>query len=167
MNIRLATKNDVRGIMEIYNSSILHTTSVYSEEPYSYEMMFEWFKEKVHRDFPILVADDNGSIAGFATFGTFRNWPGFRFTVEHSLHIHIDFRRMGIAKKLLEELCSIAANKGYHAIVGGIDAQNIPSIELHKQLGFEEVAHFKEVGFKFDKWLDLKFLQKILLQNLK
>ena len=162
MEIRLANSSDVQAIRAIYNHSIEHTTSVYSYEGFSEERMERWYLDKLELDLPVLVACEDGVITGYATYGPFRNWPAYKFTVEHSIHIHIDHRRKGLARKLLMELITVARENGMHALIGGIDADNDGSIKLHEAFGFEVVGHLPQVGFKFDRWLDLKFLQIIL-----
>lgn len=159
MEIRSATDRDLKGILEIYNHSILNTTSVYSYEPWTYEMMEEWFNTKVKVGYPVLVSVENLDVCGFASFGSFRNWPAYENSVEHSVHIHPHFRRKGIASKLISLLIEDAKSKGKHVFIGGVDSKNEGSILLHQKLGFEKVAHFKQVGHKFNEWLDLLFFQ--------
>jgi phosphinothricin acetyltransferase len=161
-SIRKATEKDLEAILEIYNHSIIHTTSVYSYKPYSIAMLKKWFDEKAENNYPVFVAETDNKVVGFAVYGSFRNWPAYKYSVEHSVHVHPDYRRRGIAKKLMQEIINFANKNKVHTIIAGIDASNTASIQLHKQLGFEEVAHFKEVGYKFGKWLDLKFFQLIL-----
>jgi len=160
--IRKATEKDLEAILEIYNHSIIHTTSIYSYKPHTIAMRKKWFDEKVENNCPVFVAEINNKVAGFAAYGSFRTWPAYKYSVEHSVHVHPDYRRLGIAKKLMQEIINSANEHEVHTIIAGIDALNTASIQLHKQFGFEEVAHFKEVGYKFRKWLHLKFFQLIL-----
>ena len=160
--IRAASEEDLSAILEIYNDAIVNTTSVYHYKPHTLEMRLEWFRDKMKGNFPVIVTEIGGRIAGFATFGPFRPWPAYKYTIEHSVYVHQNFRRQGIASSLLKELIRLAEQHNVHAIVAGIDADNAGSIALHQQLGFSEIGHFKEVGYKFGKWLDLKFLQLIL-----
>jgi phosphinothricin acetyltransferase len=149
-------------MLEIYNDLILHTTAVYSYDPHTIEMRTEWFKSKQQQGFPVFVAEENNLILGFATFGPFRSWPGYRHTVENSVYVAATSRGKGIGKQLLAKLIEAAKRLEMHVIIAGIDADNITSIELHRQFGFFEVAHLKEVGYKFGRWLDLKFMQLVL-----
>ena len=110
----------------------------------------------------MLVAADDTGVIGFASFGDFRAWPGYRFTVEHSVHVRADRRSRGVGTALLTPLLARAAALGKHVMIAGIDADNTGSIRLHERLGFVEVAHFRQVGFKFGRWLDLVFLQRYL-----
>ena len=103
-----------------------------------------------------------GTIAGFATYGHFRVWPCYRFTVEHSVYVHAGMRGQGISKLLLAEIISLAKAAGMHALIAGVDSENTVSLQLHLKSGFEQVARFKQVGFKFNRWLDLIFLEKLL-----
>ena len=160
--IRLATEDDLEEILTIYNDIILTTTAVYDYEPHTIEMRKAWFNTKKEQGFPVFVAEEDGRIAGLSSIGPFRNWAGYKYTVENSVYVDAAQRGKGIGKLLMPPIIAAAKGLGMHAIVSGIDASNDASIRLHKSFGFEEVAHFKEVGFKFGRWLDLKFLQLIV-----
>jgi L-amino acid N-acyltransferase len=162
VNIRSATLDDLQGILDIYNHAILNTTSVYSEHPHTYEMRLTWYNDRISSGFPVFVAEAAGQVVGFSTFGHFRVWPCYRYTVEHSVYVHIDHRGKGISKLLLQPLINRAREMNLHAMIAGIDGENDVSYQLHRSFGFVEVAHFKEVGFKFGRWLDLKFMELIL-----
>ncbi len=148
--------------MDIYNEVILNTTAVYNYDLHTIEMRTEWFETKQQQGFPVFVAEENQVIVGFSSIGPFRAWQAYKYTVENSVYVKSDCRGKGIGKLLMPPLIDAAKRLGLHAIVSGIDATNEASIALHKQFGFEEVAHFKEVGYKFDRWLDLKFLELIV-----
>ena len=105
--IRNATVSDLPGILEIYNHAIIHTTSVYSEQPHTYEMRLAWYNERIGSGFPVFVADCNGQVVGFATYGHFRVWPCYRYTVEHSVYVHMDHRGKGMRKLLLQPLIAV------------------------------------------------------------
>ena len=163
IEVRSATKDDLLQILAIYNEVILNTTAVYSYAPHTLEMREAWFKERTENKFPVLVAvTEENKVTGFCTYGHFRAWPAYKFTVESSVHIHTDFRGKGIAKQLMQVLIELAKTNGIHAMMAGIDADNRGSILLHKKLGFEIVGTLKEVGFKFDRWLDLTFMELIV-----
>jgi len=157
-----ATPDDLPEILDIYNDVILTTTAVYSEKPHTLEMRQAWFNERKQSGFPVIAAVQDGKIAGFATYGHFRVWPCYRFTVEHSVYVHRDSREQGISKLLLSEVIDHARKAGMHAMIAGVDSENDVSLKLHLQFGFEQVARFKEVGFKFNRWLDLIFLELML-----
>jgi len=159
MIIRDATENDIPGILEIYNHVILNTTSVYSEEPHTLDMRLSWYRDRIANGFPVFVADEDGRVAGFSSFGHFRVWPCYRYTVENSVYVHPDHRGKGLSKLLIQPLIDRAREMGMHTMIAGIDADNVVSYRLHQSFGFVEVAHFREVGFKFGRWLDLKFME--------
>lgn len=160
--LRNARPDDLPAMLEIYNEVILNTTSVYSEKPHTLEMRQAWYKDRMESGFPIFVAEVDGKIAGFSSFGHFRVWPCYRYTVEHSVYVDVKYRGMGVSKLLLQLVIDRAREMGLHAMIAGIDSLNTISYDLHLKFGFTEVAHFKEVGFKFGKWLDLKFMELIL-----
>jgi len=163
VTLRPATEADLPAILDIYNDVILTTTAVYSEQPHTLQMREAWYRERRAARFPVIVAEaGDGSIAGFGTYGHFRAWPCYRFTVEHSVYVHAGMRGQGISKVLLTEIIGHAKTAGMHALIAGVDSENSVSLQLHLKFGFEQVARFKEVGFKFNRWLDLIFLEKIL-----
>jgi L-amino acid N-acyltransferase len=162
ITLRDATPDDLPEILGIYNDVILTTTSVYSEKPHTLEMRQAWFNERKQSGFPVIVAVNDDKIVGFATYGHFRVWPCYRYTVEHSVYVRRDSRGHGISKLLLNEVIDHARKAGKHAMIAGVDSENDVSLKLHLQFGFEQVARFKEVGFKFNRWLDLIFLELIL-----
>ena len=159
--LRDALADDLPAILEIYNHAILHTTSVYQYQPQTLEMRRVWFEEKQSKNLPVLVACIENRVVGFASYGPFRAWPAYKYTAEHMVYVHPDFRRLGIARKLMEEIISLAQKNQLHVLIAGVDSDNDISIQLHKSLGFTEVARFNQVGYKFGKWLDLVFMQRI------
>lgn len=162
MLIRPAVESDVPVILNIYNDIVATSTAIYNDLPVTFEDRLAWFRSRTHSGYPILIAEVEGKVAGYASFGDFRSWPGYRFSVEHTVHIDHTHHGKGIGKQLILALIPIAQSLGKHSMVGGVDAENTVSIHLHESLGFERVAHFREIGYKFDRWLDLLFFQKIL-----
>ena len=156
-----ARDDDVAAILAIYNEVIAHSTAVYSELPVTLEDRLSWCRARRAQGYPILVARAP-DVVGYATFGDFRTWPGYRFTVEHSVHVRADRRGQGIGAQLVAALIPRAQALGKHVIVGGIDADNAASIRMHERLGFERTAHMRQVGWKFGRWLDLVFMQRLL-----
>lgn len=162
ITIRHATEDDLPAILEIYNDVILHTTAVYDYEPHTLEMRRQWFITKKEQGFPVFVAADDEKIVGLSSIGPFRAWAAYKYSVENSVYVSADSRGRGIGKLLIPPLIVVARELGLHTIIAGIDAANGASLKLHEHFGFKEVAHFREVGYKFDRWLDLKFLQLVL-----
>ena len=162
VSIRPAVENDLPSILAIYNDVIVHTTAVYDYEPHTLEMRTAWFTAKQEQGFPVFVAEENGIIAGLSTIGPFRAWAAYKYSVENSIYVAAEARGRGIGKLLMPPIIKAARELGMHTIIAGIDAGNEASIQLHRHFGFEEVAHFKQVGWKFDRWLDLKFFQLIV-----
>lgn len=160
--IRHANAPDLPAILDIYNHAILNTTAVYQEEVHTLAMREQWFTNKLKIGHPVFVAEADGQVMGFSTYGPFRNWLGYRFTVELSVYVQVDSRGMGVGRSLVQAIITNARNKGMHALIAGIDSSSEGSLHLHRSLGFTEVAHFKQVGYKFGQWLDLKFLELIL-----
>jgi len=157
--IRVAVRQDLPEILTIYNEVIRNSTAVYSEVEFTPARGESWFDTKAEQGFPFLVACDAGGVAGFGTFGDFRPWPCYQYSVEHSVHVRSDRRSQGIGRALVVELIGRARAAKKHVMIAGIDADNTVSIGLHESLGFRQVGHFHEVGFKFGRWLDLKFLE--------
>ena len=157
-----AAAADFEQVLAIYNEVIRNTTAVYAEEEYDPVQGRVWFDAKLSSGFPFIVARDDRGVAGFASFGAFRAWACYRHSVEHSVHVRADRRGQGLGRALVLDLKSRAAALGKHVMIAGIDADNVASIRMHESLGFERVAHLREVGFKFGRWLDLEFLQCFL-----
>jgi phosphinothricin acetyltransferase len=160
--IRSATEKDLPALLDIYNHVILHTTAVYSYQPHTMEARREWYASKAKDGYPVFVAEEDGRVVGFSSYGPFRAWPAYKYTIENSVYVAEDQRGRGIGKLLIQPLIDAARHQGYHVIIASIDASNESSLRLHRSLGFEEVAHFRQVGYKFGRWLDLKFLELIL-----
>jgi L-amino acid N-acyltransferase YncA len=163
MLVRPATPDDLTGILAIYNEVIRTSTAVYALDPVSLDERRAWFEGRQAQGCPVLVALDGGAVLGFASFGDWRGaWPGYRYTVEHSVHVRADRRGEGVGRTLVGALLPLALAMGKHVMIGGIDADNVASLRFHERLGFAAVARFREVGHKFGRWLDLVFVQRIL-----
>jgi phosphinothricin acetyltransferase len=161
MQIRDATEDDLPGILAIYNRIIATSNAVYTETPTTLEDRRGWFAARRADNFPVLVADDAG-IIGFASFGWFRPWPGYALTVEHSVYVHEAAHGRGVGTALVERLIAKAQSRGMHVMIGGVDAANVASIGMHRKLGFTEAGTLREVARKFDIWLDLILMQRML-----
>jgi L-amino acid N-acyltransferase len=163
--IRDATELDLRAITDIYNASIPTRTVIWSETLETYEQRADWFARQRRAGFPVLVAQESDAVVGFTSYEPFRGegkWPGYRGTVEHSIHVHEGHWGRGIGRALLDELMERAQAGGLHVMVGAIDADNADSLRFHERLGFIEVARMPEVGQKFGRWLTLVLMQRIL-----
>jgi L-amino acid N-acyltransferase len=160
--IRDATEADLPDILEITNEAIANTVAVWTLVPTTLAARRDWFNDRRARGFPVLVAQAGGSVIGFASFGDFRPWEGYLHSVEHSLYVRPEAQGRGAGKALLAALIERATAMGKHVMIGGIEAGNAVSIGLHRRAGFEEAGTLREVGRKFDRWLDLLFMQKIL-----
>ncbi len=162
IEVRDASADDLPAMLAIYNDVIATTTAVYREDPATLDDRVVWWQDRVAHGYPVLVADDGREVLGFASFGDFRAWPGYRFTVEHSVHVRSDGRGRGVGHVLMTALLARARALGKHVMIAGVDADNAGSIRFHERLGFERAGHLREVGFKFGRRLDLVFLQRIL-----
>jgi phosphinothricin acetyltransferase len=160
--IAASSRAQLPEILAIYNEVIRNTTAVYSDQEVTLEDRGRWFDAKGAAGFPVLVAADSSGVVGFGTFGEFRAWPCYRESVEHSVHVRADCRRRGVGRALVQALIDAAGAMQKHVMIAGIDAENVNSISLHESLGFEVVGHFHEVGRKFGRWLDLKFMQRFI-----
>lgn len=157
--IRHIQEKDLQEILDIYNDAILNTTAVYTYEPQTLENRQQWYQQKMNDGYPILVFEQDNRVAGFATFGPFRAWPAYKYSIEHSIYVSKDFRKKGIATSLMKELIAIADEREYRTLIAGIDATNEKSIAMHKNFGFVHSGTIKRAGFKFNRWLDLAFYQ--------
>ena len=160
--IRDAAADNFVAITTIYNDVLLNSTAIYRDEPATVAERIEFWQSRLRQGYPTLVACTPQSILGFASFGDFRPWPGYRFTIEHTVHVDAASRGQGIGSRLVKALIFRAAALHKHVIIGGIDAENLASMRFHQRLGFERVATFKQVGYKFGRFLDLAFVQLLI-----
>jgi len=159
MRIRDATKSDVPAILGIYNDVVTNTTAIYDERPSTLEERQAWFEAR-SKNFPVLVGELNGEVVGFSTFGEWRSRWGYRFTVEHSVHVRADCRGKGFGRQLIEVLFPRAAAMNVHMMIAHIDSAAAASLRLHEKLGFENVGTFREVGKMRGGWLSVVAMQK-------
>ena len=150
-------------ILDILNDAIVNSTALYDYRPRTPESMAAWFAAKRAGHFPVVGAvDSHGKLMGFASYGTFRAWPAYKYSVEHSIYIHREHRGKGLGIALMKQLIDTAVAQDYHVMIGGIDVTNAASIALHEKLGFVHAGTIRQAGFKFGRWLDLAFYQRIL-----
>jgi phosphinothricin acetyltransferase len=165
VQVRDATAADVAAINHIYNATAVTTTVAWAEEPEALAARRQWFGHQQAAGNPVLVATDDGAVIGYASYADFRDttkWPGYRFTVEHSVHVAESHHRAGVGRALMEALVARATARGKHVMIGAIAADNASSIRFHEQVGFSEVGRLPEVGFKFGRWLDLVLVRRSL-----
>jgi L-amino acid N-acyltransferase YncA len=160
--VRDAVETDLPGILEIYNVAVLNDTSIWNDDIADLENRRGWWQERTSAGFPVYVADLDGVVTGYGTFGEFRHNQGYRFTVEHSIYVAVPEQRRGIGSVLLTRLIAEARRMNKHVMVGGISSENEASIALHQRFGFVETGRMPQVGFKFGRWLDLVLMQKLL-----
>lgn len=161
VSIRLAAEHDLEVINAIYNHYVANSTSTYQEQPDTLEARQQWLAHHGVRH-PVIVAELDDEVVGWGSLSPFHSRSAFRKTVESSVYVHHEFHRRGIGAALLSDLIDRARSAGHHTIIAAIDSQQAPSLALHERFGFTRVAHMKEVGFKFGKWLDVIDLQLML-----
>ncbi|MFF0490645.1 GNAT family N-acetyltransferase [Nocardia sp. NPDC004068] len=163
MIIRDAREGDLGGIVAIHNAAVADTTAIWDEEPVDVEERGEWWRGRVGAGYPVLVAEVEGVVAGYASYSQWRPKVGFRFSVENSVYVGADFQGRGVGAALLGGLIERARGSGsVHAIVAAIESGNATSIRLHERFGFRIVGELPEVGWKFGRFLDLTFMQLTL-----
>lgn len=150
-------------ILDIFNHAITTSTALYDYQPRPPESMAPWFEAKRRGGFPVIgIEDASGQLLAFGSYGAFRAFPAYKYTVEHSVYVHPDHRGKGLGREVMRALIAAARENNLHAMVGAIDAANAGSIALHEGLGFRLVGTLPQVGFKFGRWLDLAFYQLLL-----
>ena len=159
MEIHDAVLDDLEQITAIYNEVLTNSTAIYNDRPSTLEERIEWWRGRIAQGFPVLVAGDGRQVAGYASFGDFRAWPGYRLTVEGSIHIRAGLRGQGTGTALLNSIVERARALGKHVMIAGVDSENAASLTFLERYGFEPAGHLREVGYKFDRYLDLVFLQ--------
>jgi L-amino acid N-acyltransferase len=159
MRIRMAEEKDLPAVTDIYNEVLRTSTAIYRDEETTLEERVQWWQNQRQKGYPLLVAEEDDEVLGFASYGDFRPWPGYRFTVEGSIHLRPDARRHGTGTLLLQDLIADARAAGKHMLIAGIDAENLPSQRFMEKIGAKRTAHLKEVGFKFGRYLDLLLYQ--------
>jgi L-amino acid N-acyltransferase YncA len=165
MLIRDALATDIPAITAIYNSVLLTSTAIYNDQPVTVEDRFAYWQSRTAQGYPLLVAvddSDDSDVLGYATFGDFRPWPGYRFTIEGTIHLREGARSQGIGSQLLHHLVERACALGKHTLIAGVDSENQASIRFLERSGFLQCGRLREVGYKFGRFLDLVFLQRSL-----
>ncbi|OOV82394.1 MULTISPECIES: GNAT family N-acetyltransferase [unclassified Acinetobacter] len=159
--IRPATPQDLAAILAIYNHEVLNGFATWNDQAYTFDSFQQKLLDFQKQNFPFVVIEDQDQqqIAGYADYGSFRNFAGYRHTVEHSVYIDPNYARLGLGQQLLEHLIQHAKSQNMHVMIAGIDHGNSASIALHKKLGFKQTGYMPEVGQKFGEWRDLVLMQ--------
>ena len=161
--IRDAVHADLPALRDIYNDAVLNTTAIWNDQPVDLGNRQAWFSARQAQGYPILViADADDSVLGYASFGDWRPFEGFRHTVEHSVYVHPEQRGKRLGPQLLAALIERAKACNKHVMVAAIEGGNAASIHVHKHLGFVTSGRMPQVGIKFGRWLDLTFMQLML-----
>ncbi|WP_193041037.1 MULTISPECIES: GNAT family N-acetyltransferase [unclassified Pseudomonas] len=160
--IRDATEQDLPAIRDIYNDAVLNTTAIWNEQLVDLANRQAWFTARQAQRYPILVAVDNDEVTGYASFGDWRPFEGYRYSVEHSVYVRNDQRGKGLGPRLMQTLIERARAGGKHVMVAAIESSNQASLRLHERLGFMTTGQMPQVGIKFGRWLDLTFMQLTL-----
>ncbi len=159
--LRPAAKSDLVAINDIYNHYVLNSTCTYQEEPEPIIGRRRWFGH--HGDkHPVIVAESGGQVVGWGSLSAYHPRSAYSRTVENSVYVHHQHHRRGIGSLLLEELIVRARKLGLRAIIAVIDGEQTASVALHARFHFEKVGHFKQVGFKFGRWLDVIYMELLL-----
>jgi phosphinothricin acetyltransferase len=159
MVIRPATEEDLNAVLGIYNAAIENTTAVFEYRPHSIDARREWFANKRAGGWPVIVAVDRDVVIGFASYGPFRGWPAYKYSVEHSVYVAESSRRQGVGEALLRAVVDDARARGFHTMIGGVTSDNTASLKLHRKVGFVDAGAVRQSGYKFGRWLDLVFVQ--------
>ncbi len=162
-SVRPATREHVPGILAIYNEAVVTTTASYDYEPRDLAHRMAWYEDHVANNYAIFAAiTPTGEVVGWSSLSRFHDRMGYRFTAENSIYIAAPWRGQGIGTALMEPLIQAAIQRGLHSIIALIDASNQASIRLHAKFDFVHLGLFKEVGFKFNRWLDVVYMQRLL-----
>ncbi|HEV8575129.1 MAG TPA: GNAT family N-acetyltransferase [Dehalococcoidia bacterium] len=161
LTVREATEEDVPAILDIYNDAILNTIATFDIEPQTLEEKLAWFRD-THHPYAALVAECDGEVIGWASLRRFRQKAAYRYAAENSVYVRKDRHGEGIGGALMRELVQAGVANGFHTIIAGIAGDNPASVRLHKRLGFEVVGTEREVGYKFERWIDVTWMQKML-----
>ena len=157
--IRLATRDDLPPVLDIYNDAIINTTAIYDYKPHTLADREAWYDKKLAAGFPLFVFEEDGAVIGYATYGPFRDFPAYKYTVEHSVYVHKDHHGKKIGTRLMQKLIETLNDRGYATLVAGIDADNEGSCLMHEKMGFRHAGTITKAGYKFGRWLTLRFYQ--------
>jgi phosphinothricin acetyltransferase len=161
ITVREATEADVPSILDIYNHFILNSTATFDVEPQTLEERLQWYRE-TNDPYCAFVADSGGDVVAFGSLGPFRSKAAYRYTTENSVYVRPELHGRGIGRLLLARTVKVAKENGFRAIIARIAGDNPASVALHKRYGFEHVGTEREVGYKFERWIDVVVMQLTL-----
>jgi L-amino acid N-acyltransferase len=159
--VRDARRSDLPALLDIYNDAVLTSSATFDLQPLTLGQRTKWLSGH-GRMHPLVVAESNGQVVGYASLSPFREKPGYSKSAEDSIYVRKDFQGRGVGTSLMKEILARAARLGYHTIIAGIVPPNEASVRLHERFGFAYVGNFSEVGFKFSRWQDVAFYQLFL-----
>lgn len=162
LSIRPATTDDMPAVNEIRNHVVRTSTAIYTDEESSLAERIQWLRERDSLLHPVTVACRSDQVVGWGSLSGYSEKCGYRFTLENSIYVREGEFRKGIGRMLLEDLIQRAMTAGAHTLIARVDSEQIPSLRLHEKAGFVEVGRLKEAGYKFGRWLDVIYLQKLL-----
>lgn len=161
--VECSLERHAAAILDILNEAIVSSTALYDYAPRSMENMHSWFATKSSGRFPVIGMESAaGELLGFASYGVFRAWPAYKYSVEHSVYVRDTERGKGLGARLMHELIAAARGQGYHTLIGAVDGDNAGSVAFHESLGFARCGTIRQAGFKFGRWLDVAFYQLVL-----
>lgn len=158
--LRLATFDDLGAINDIYNHFVQCATCTYQEVSETLDERKKWFAQHDEKH-PVTVAELDGQVVGWGSLSSFHARSAYRFTVENSVYVHHLHHKHGIGSAILRDLLTRSSALGHHTVIAGIDSEQAGSIALHTKFGFQKVAHLKQVGFKFGRWLDVVYMERL------
>ena len=156
MKVRQATSEDAAQVAEVYNYYVKNTHHTFETEPISGAEMEERISG-ISENYPFLIAEEDGEILGYAYASKFRMRDAYEHTVEVSIYVKNEAKQKGIGTALYATLFDLLADTNIHAIIAGISLPNEPSVKFHAKMGFSKVAHFREIGYKLGRWVDVSF----------
>jgi len=161
LTVKPASEADLPAILEIYNYAVLNTTATADYEPQTLESRKAWYEERLAGGYPVIVGERDGAVIGWAALSPYFPRYGYRFSAENSVYVAPEAQGQGVGRSLLGKLCEEADRMGLHSIIAKVDASNEASLRLHARFGFESAGYFRELIFKFDRWLDVVHLQRV------
>jgi L-amino acid N-acyltransferase YncA len=158
LGIRAARESDLETILEIYNHAVIHTTATFDTAPRTLEAQKAWFAEHA-APYPVIVGEEDGRVLAWGSLSPYAPRPAYRFAGEISVYVEPGARRRGLGEDLARELVGLGTAGGFHTLIALVTEENTASIRLAEKVGFRRTGTLEEVGFKFDRWLDVAVYQ--------